>query len=599
MPAAIRISLFGGIVPRLADRGLPDNAAQFAMNSKLFSGELRAWNRLRLLETLPITGAKTVYHYEHTGLDRYLAFDKYTKVVKAPLVNETLGRLYYANTDGVFVTTTARIEASQPPFPLGVPAPGGTFTVVPTGGTVATAETRVYLATWVTSFGEESTPGGTVSVSGNADGTWTVNGLNSLTIAPAYAANVTHLRLYRTITSNSGVDYRLVNEWAIGARPASYVDNVTSVDLSDNFALPSLGWGLPPTGLLGLVAMAGGFLAGYVGRTVRLSFPYQPHAWPEDFSYAVEDDIIGLATFGNTLVICTNGRAELLLGASPESMTLMKMEGVQPCLSARSIVNTVAGVMYASTDGLVLVDGTTNTGQIVSRNWVTKDEWLQQFNPNSQMSSVYQDRYFSFYSSQLGFTIGFDDPVTGFTELQQDGVSSVDTDVLTGQTLITIEDKVYEWDGDATGSLTYSWRSKPFQQNKPTNWAALQIRGSFVGSSEDIPVPPAQGIGGYAINQQMIGGPKNNTTPYGGSINGPPAWMALGLAPTPPSPAPGVAVKVYADDMLRWFGNVTSERVYRLPSGYKAVKTEVEVQGASPLFSITLADTAKGLENLP
>ncbi|MEF4262402.1 hypothetical protein U9Z10_23490, partial [Escherichia coli] len=71
MPAAIRITLFGGIVPRLADRGLPDNAAQFAMNAKLFSGELRAWNNLRALATLPISNAKTVYHYTYNGTDQY------------------------------------------------------------------------------------------------------------------------------------------------------------------------------------------------------------------------------------------------------------------------------------------------------------------------------------------------------------------------------------------------------------------------------------------------------------------------------------------------------------------------------------------------
>ncbi|MGU7895863.1 hypothetical protein ACV2YQ_25920, partial [Escherichia coli] len=93
-------------------------------------------------------------------------------------------------------------------------------------------------------------------------------------------------------------------------------------------------------------------------------------------------------------------------------MALQKMEGVQPCLSARSIVSTSSGVMYASTDGLVLIDGGSNRGQIVSRGWVTKDEWLTMFSPKTQMSSVYQDRYLAFYSSQLGFTIGFDDPVT-------------------------------------------------------------------------------------------------------------------------------------------------------------------------------------------
>ena len=599
---AIRISMFGGIIPRLADRGLPENAAQFALNAKLYSGELRAWNRLRALETLPISDAKTVYHYRHLGADKYLAFSEYTNVVKAALVNEQLGRLYWTGSTGPYINTTTRIQAAQPAFRLGVPAPAGTFTVVPTGGTAATAETRVYLALWVSTFGEEGGPGAPVTVSGNADGVWTVNGLNSLTV-PAGYGNIGFLRLYRTLTSATGVDYRKVNEWAVGGVPASYVDNVSATTLSTQPVLQSLGWTTPPTDLKGLISVAGGFMAGFVGRTVRLSVPYFPHAWPEDYSYAVEDDIVGLGTFGNTVVVCTQGRAALLVGQTPDVMSLQKLEGVQPCLSARSIVSTSGAVMYASYDGLIGVDGSSARGQIMSRQWVTKDEWMSGFGPATQMASVYQDRYFAFYTNQLGFTIGFDDPVTGFTELQVAGVSSVDLDPLTGQTLITVGNVVYEWDGDPTGVLTYTWKSKPFMLAKPDNMAVYQLRGSFVGSSAGVPVPPAQGSFGYEMNSMVMGGGKKPTLPavmpVGGSINGPADFIAAGVAPGPPVPGPEVAVKVYANEDLVWFGAIDSEKPYRLPSGEKPVKYEIEVQGVSPLYSITLASTAKGLEMLP
>ena len=599
---AIRISLFGGIIPRLADRGLPENAAQFALNAKLYSGELRAWNRMRGLDTLPISDAKTVYHYKHLGADKYLAFSEFTNVVKAALVNEQLGRLYWTGSTGPYINTTTRIQAAQPAFRLGVPPPAGAFTVVPAGGTPALAETRVYLAIWVSTFGEEGGPGTPVTVSGNADGTWTVNGLNSLTV-PAGYGNIAKLRLYRTLTSATGVDYRTVAEWAVGGIPASYNDAVTATTLSTQPVLQSLGWTTPPLDLKGLISVAGGFMAGFSGRTVRLSVPYFPHAWPEDYSYAVEDDIVGLGTFGNTIVVCTAGRAALLVGQTPDVMSLQKLEGVQPCLSARSIVSTSGAVMYASYDGLIGVDGSSSRGQIVSRQWVTKDEWMSGFGPTTQMASVYQDRYFAFYTNQLGFTIGFDDPVTGFTELQQAGVSSVDLDPLTGQTLITVGNIVYEWDGDPTGVLTYTWKSKPFMLAKPDNMAVIQLRGSFLGSSTSVPVPPAQGSFGYTMNSLQIGGGKAPIGPsvmsLAGSINGPADFIAAGVSPGPPVPGPSVAVKVYADEFLVWFGAIDSEAPYRLPSGTKPVKYEIEVQGASPLYSITLASTAKGLEQLP
>jgi hypothetical protein len=605
MAAGFRITNFGGIIPRLSDRGLPENAAQFALNAKLYSGELRAWLKLKPLSALSISNAQTVYHYRTTvGADAYLAFPTFTNVVKAPLVNETLGRLYWTpEAGGGMVNTITRIQAAQPAFKLGVPPPTGTFTVVPTGGTAATAETRVYVVTLETSFGEESAPAGQVSVSGNADGTWTVNGLNALTIDTANYPNITTLKLYRTLTSATGVDYRLVNSWAIGARPASYVDNVSATTLSAREVLDSLGWDLPPADLKGLISVAGGFLAGFTGRTVRLSVPYQPHAWPVDYSYAVDDEIVGLGTFGNTIVICTQGRGQMLVGPQPDAMSLVKMEGVQPCLSKRGIVSSTGAVMYPSTDGLAAVDGSSNRAQIVSRMWVTKDEWLSRFSPSTLKASVYQDRYLAFYTSQLGFTIGFDDPVTGFTELQYEGVSSVDLDTLTGQTMITVGSTVYEWDADSSGVLLYTWRSKPFMLTKPANMAAIQLRGDFIGSgtNPDVPTIPAQGIGGYAMNDIGINAGKDQgaNIAFAGAINGAATWMAMGTPPAPPAPGPEVAVKVYADGVLRWIGAIDDESVYRLPSGYKAVTYEIEVQGVSPLYSVVIADTAKGLENIP
>lgn len=597
MTVATRISLFGGIIPRLADRGLPDNAAQYAMNAKLASGELRAWNKLKPLASLSISDPKTVYHYRYNGLERYLAFAEYTNVVKAPLVNEQLGRLYWTNSLGPKVNTGARIEASNPAFALGVPSPVGAFTVVAAGGSSATVETRVYLATLITSFGEEGAPSVPVTVSGKADGTFTVNGLNALTYNAAKYGNVTTMRLYRTLDSSSGVDYRQVAEWPIGARPASFNDTITNVDVSDNTALLSLGWLPPPDNLQGLISVAGGFLAGFTDRTVRFSVPYYPHAWPEDTIYAVEDKIVALQTFGNTVVVLTEGRGALVIGPSPDAMSILKMDGVQPCLSARSAVVTVAGVMYASTDGLVMVDGASNTGQIVSRAWVTKDEWLAQFSPAAQMAAVYQDRYLAFYSSQLGLTVGFDDPVTGYTELQLEGVSSVDLDVLTGQTLIAVGNVVYEWDGDATQQMAYVWRSKPFLQVKPCNFAALQLRGTFLGAGVAPPVIAPVTATGHSVNTRPINAaqPPNY---YGGSMNGPAVWLANGEAPDP-GVGPAVLVKLFCDGVQRWAKQVTSEDPLRLPSGYKGVRWEIEVSGNVPIYSITIADTMKGLENLP
>lgn len=75
-------------------------------------------------------------------------------------------------------------------------------------------------------------------------------------------------------------------------------------------------------------------------------------------------------------------------------------------------------------------------------------------------------------------------------------------------------------------------------------------------------------------------------------INGPATSMDEG-------PSHSVHVKLFGDGILRWEGDVDSERPFRLPSGYKAVKWELELSGTVPLYSATLATTAKELEQVP
>jgi hypothetical protein len=75
-------------------------------------------------------------------------------------------------------------------------------------------------------------------------------------------------------------------------------------------------------------------------------------------------------------------------------------------------------------------------------------------------------------------------------------------------------------------------------------------------------------------------------------INGPATSMDAGTSQF-------VHVKVYGDGILRWEGDIDSERPYRLPSGYKAVKWEVEISGDVPLFSAVMATTAKELALVP
>lgn len=585
---AIRVTNFGGIIPRIADRVLPDSAAQYALNAKLLSGELRAWWEPALIQACPAaagpTAAVDFYPFTSGGNRYFMAFSVPTEVAKAPLLNDAFERLYFTNANGSFVTTKAREIASLPPFRLGVPAPAVPgLTVVPTGGS-GTAETRVYTVTLVSAFGEESANGPVITASGFPNGTWTINNLNAVTYDSVTYTNITKLRLYRTITSSTGVDYRQVNEWTLGSVPNPYVDNVAATVVAANPVLESFVWSPPPTGLRGLVPIAGGFMAGFVGRTLFLSHPYYPHAWPEDYQLAVEDDIVALGHYGNTIVIATSGQPYLATGTTPESMSLARYETALPCVSSRGLVSTAASVLYPAPDGLVTVSG--GGIDIATRTLCTRDEWLTQFVSPNMVAAVFADRYMAFYGASLGFVLGFEDPTTAFTELQYPGVvTTMHTDRETGEVLLlTSDNNISSWDKTIGLPQTYTWRTKKFMLPKPGNFGALQLRGDF-DQDFDIPptsVPPAAG---WSLNVQAVNG---------ALINGPVVPQT-----TLPPPPDVVTVKVYADNVLRQVISVNSDRPYRLESGYKGHMWELEVSGAVSLFSVVLASTIKELEQIP
>lgn len=584
---ALRVTNFGGIIPRLGKRLLPESNAQYALNAKLFSGELRAWWNPSEVANLSQLGYVDFYSFEYEGENRFKGFTEHHDIAIGALINDAFDRVYWTNSTGPYVTTVANIVGDIPlaAVRLGVPAPlfVPVFTVVATGGTPALAETRVYTAILVSIYGEEGSASETVLASGNPDGTWTINGLNAVTYDSGVYSNVSKLRLYRTLTSSTGVDYRQVVEWGIGAVPASYVDAVTATTLSAAPVLQSLAWTPPPTNLKGMIAVAGGFMAGFVGRTIYFSEPYFPHAWPEEYQQAVDADIVALGTYGNVLVVLTAGKPHAAIGTVPAAMSFVKLHTGLPCISKRGVVNTTSAVLYPSKDGLVAVS---DAGvSIISRAFVTRDEWNTRFADVDMTAGIFSDRYLSFYADTFGFVIGFDDPSTAFTELQTEHrVMAVRTDEVRGRTLVLMDDaKVYEWDGQTGNAMTFTWRSKQFLTTKPANFGAAQVRGEFLTQGSDavssIVIP-----NGHELNGEVL-----NTFP----INN--ASSVVAAVDTPNI----IGFKLYGDGELRYQKLVESEEPFRLPADHMCVMWEIELSSRIPVFSVSIASTMKALEAVP
>jgi hypothetical protein len=593
----IRVSGFGGIIPRLGDRLLPDSNAQYSLNAQLFSGELRSWQQPLLLATFPShPNLADVFHYRHpndaTLTNYYIPFDRRTDVVKAPIINDAYNRLYW--TDGVqfTITTMADVEAGTPGQPVGVPPPtfGSTPVVSATGGTSANAVTRVYTFILVSKYGEEGSPSNasTITQSGNSDGTWTITNLNTL-VTGSLNPNITKLRMYRTITStaSSTVTYREVMEWTIGSIPSSYVDTMSETTLATQPALESLGWDVPPADLQGLCAGPGGMLSAFKGRTVYFSVPYFPHAWPSSYQLAVPEDIVSMGWLGTILVVATTGRPSIISGSSPTTLSVQNFGAVIPCLSRDGFVNNADQVFFPSLDGLIAIDSTGTNN--VSNTFATRQDWLSRFNPYTTSGAIYQNRYFGFYSSQLGYSLGFDDATTGLTDLQYNGVKRMKNSAVDSSAHLIVGNKLYQWDASSAGPLVYTWRTKPFMVNKPCNMGVIQIRADFpdmpsvVSSPSPSPTPVPITPAGHDINDTMI----NDDI-----INGPGIQQQSLASDT-------IGVKLYADGILRWVGVISSEAPVNLPTGYKATKWEIELSGTISIFSVALAGNRTELEQIP
>ena len=202
---AQKVTGFLGLLPRTAERLLPDLAAQKAENVILTSGEIR-----------PIRPPYPVYYPLVDGQYQtaYRAFDGTTEKWRAWLVDVDVARgplppdveqRYYWTGDGCPKCATFT-QFGTTEYALGVPNPIATPTATPSGG-VGSTVSRVYCLTFYQpATGEES---GSSPVSnlatGKVDATWAIANLEA---APANSGGITSLTYSgKSVTATSAVNH--------------------------------------------------------------------------------------------------------------------------------------------------------------------------------------------------------------------------------------------------------------------------------------------------------------------------------------------------------------------------------------------------------
>jgi len=633
----IRLEQFGGLIPKISKRSLPKNYATQADRTQLYSTELRGVREPAVIESFPaVTNVLRAYRLEPDTISidlenaDWVLFDEVeVNFLRGPVISDAAKRHYWmGGDDGFRFDTRANlISAGYVANPTGtkVGVPWGNDAAPPVSppvlGTIN--ETRSYVYTLVNSYGEESRPSlPSDPDTGDSTGTWTIGSFNTTT-DPGYDG-ADFIRIYRTITGAGSVDFRFVVELSTTTL-TTYNDDRSSDAVSLEQALPSVEYDSPPTDLMGLVAMPNGMLVAFKENEIWFSEPYLPHAWPEEYVVALEHSIVGLGVHQSGLAVMTTANPYVASGTSPATMSFIKLDDVEPCLSFRSIVSADNGVYYASQNGLVLV--TEYQAETITNPFITRNEWRSNYNPEGLRGAVLGSSYVGFYTDDEGFVFGPEGDVPGgvIALTQVANVDSLQNDSYSGEVYFIRSSSLFQWNPTTTQPLSYVWKSKEFETARPINFGAFKIKwedvtGAELGSTADytafnewrstteyalgaanrrVPLNP---INFTALNAvPRLGTASSNDIETTTDQTGPPPYQnstSINGSPldyTDPDAKVGVVFTVFANGEIVYSQRIVDEQQHRLPSGYKADIWQFELAGYNNVYSVNIAETGKEL----
>jgi hypothetical protein len=368
-----------------------------------------------------------------------------------------------------------------------------------TGGAII--ETRAYVTTYVTAYGEEGPPSPPALLDGYNNATWNLTLQKPLASDLGVLRNIISTNVYRTMASvQGGTAYFYVG--TISANCTQFVDQVSDDVVALNKILPSTTWFAPPATLQGIISLPNGMFAGFRANEVWFCEPFRPHAWPAGYVMTTDYPIVGLGVVGNTVVAATTSHPHTFTGINPSQMTEARLNMPEPCNSRGSILSTEAGVYYGSVNGLVFISGA-NVVENLTQTWITREKWALYTPQKNVRVAKNVSTYFAFGTTagadvsvaQQGFTLELSEAADrqGFTIWPQVGGHRIGLSTLTSPVALNIDNVEYDpWSGVcmlvAGGAVYYYdftdtapviqsclWRSKKFQGPHKDNFSAFRV----------------------------------------------------------------------------------------------------------------------------
>lgn len=617
---------FSGIAPRIAPRLLPATLAQEALDVKLWSGELRPHYADEFLQYIPAT-VETIYRYKWKNKTyNWLMWPYETRVAKGPVYDDENNRIYFMNQGGFFVTDSSLLEdrdyingLESKAYAVAIPEPGQSDIWVSGGTGSGDIESRSYVYCYVRQWLD-----GTIDV-GKSSGPlknssdrsrYTVDVrpgqvvdmsiVDPIAHANGIGAGINKIYIYRSEVTSAGqalysyVDQFDVNTNRVTNNPAAvWVSNGSYYKYSDSKpntslgeACPSIYWDAPVNGLKGLVSLQNGLFAAYKDSTVYVSDWNAPHAWPYEHTVTIDYPIVGLGSFGNTIVVCTEAAPVLIVVQDPTNPTIKAIQENCPCVSADSIVNTRNGVIFASQNGLVLINSTSPT--FITEKILTQDEWLP-LHPESLKGAFLNNTYYGFFTNPTDTAAGFIFDLDSYT------YSTVYNSIVSSGMVYTTQHAKVVYNDIEQSQLYVCYPLENGTQYSLCSFASdSRINKSFRWRSK-VNVSP-QGLFNLSAARVMMtsqSSQKENAHIWEGKLTG--SSLAARVMNGQPingwcktnelELADATIFNYYVDGELKYSREVTDSKPFRLPSGFRGETIEVEIKSNAYIHSITLASS--------
>ncbi len=606
----LSLTNFIGEAPKIAPRLLPQQAAQKAEEVKFLSGELRPFFEDTVLLDLDPDITYVYKWYVSSDKAVWIVSEDTLDIEKSPTFNDANSRIIinYPTTKETRVTDSALanliVDSSGEYAPITL-TKSNTYklevpkilsaTMAVNGSSSTNVESRSYAIALVREWSDGkldvgslyapvTTSSGAITVDVGTGQTVT---LSNITIPEdAYSdCGVRKAYVYRTTVGSDGTSmYGYVGEFAINDVDRTYSFSDTRSAEGVEEAAVSSEWDAPPK-MQGILSLSNGVFVGYDGYDIYFSYPYQIHAWPYTYRVTVDYEVVGLGAFGNTVVVCTKGAPYLLLVSDPAAVTVRPINSQYPCLSKQSIITLSNGVVYASTNGLVLINSTSPT--YFTEKLLTKDEW-RNFYPTKLSAAYYLDSYIGVSNDKdeyIGLMINVSDPSTGLTTIRRN-IVSLYSDPNDNLLYFIVEEngkrRLHLFDNPTKASdqnyRSFTWKSKVFTSTAgDITLASCRIRADYMSLISNIY---------YDYNQENR--PLNSTPIHTNTINSP---VNLSYYFNVINERNAVLFNFIVNKESKYVKLVYSPEPFRLPSGFRGDEIEVEVTSRIPIHSIELASS--------